>query len=285
MLGEGGHKPTLALCETHTIAFRIKKLFSFEIFGRQVVGDCFDPIIFQRSIISKRQSVSSAHRNIMLWLWHSWNSRNVSTLCWCGNGKKHIGLFLLAASRSSPAPLIRSADCLFCARNKLLITLHHICFCRLQSSCMETRVTSSTKVFYEDCRDKRFVTLIRVFCNFVHVYWSDESGDCDSSDDARGAEKQREMTVELRSLVDATCHETHCVDCNTSKHFRQTNRNTSANHRTMEIPPETHERYSKNSLQGHHHNGDQAARRPHIMCSICVISLGALTTAIRLFKA
>ena len=22
--------------------------------------------------------------------------------------------------------------------------------------------------------------------------------------------------------------------------------------------------------QGHHHNGDQAARRPHVMCSICV---------------
>ena len=35
--------------------------------------------------------------------------------------------------------------------------------------------------------------------------------------------------------------------------------------------------------QGHHHNGDRAARRPHILCSIC---FGALAKAVQwLFKA
>ena len=34
--------------------------------------------------------------------------------------------------------------------------------------------------------------------------------------------------------------------------------------------------------QGHHHNGDQAAQRPHILCSICVHSFGALAKAVRL---
>ena len=36
-------------------------------------------------------------------------------------------------------------------------------------------------------------------------------------------------------------------------------------------------------VQGHHHNGDHAARRPHILCSICVHSFGALIKAVRLF--
>ena len=27
--------------------------------------------------------------------------------------------------------------------------------------------------------------------------------------------------------------------------------------------------YDMKLLQGHHHNGDQAARRPNVMCSIC----------------
>ena len=35
--------------------------------------------------------------------------------------------------------------------------------------------------------------------------------------------------------------------------------------------------------QGHHHYGDQAARRPHILCSICLHSFGALVKAERLF--
>ena len=37
-------------------------------------------------------------------------------------------------------------------------------------------------------------------------------------------------------------------------------------------------RRSFDQRQGHHHrhNGDQAARRPHILCSICVHSFGAL---------
>ena len=39
--------------------------------------------------------------------------------------------------------------------------------------------------------------------------------------------------------------------------------------------------------QGHHHNDDQAARRPHILCSICVHSFGALAKAVHcvLYKA
>ena len=35
--------------------------------------------------------------------------------------------------------------------------------------------------------------------------------------------------------------------------------------------------------QVHHHNVDQAARRPHILCSICIHSFGALAKAVRLF--
>ena len=38
------------------------------------------------------------------------------------------------------------------------------------------------------------------------------------------------------------------------------------------------------SRQGHHHSGDEAARRPHILCSICDHSLGALAKAVRLFN-
>ena len=37
--------------------------------------------------------------------------------------------------------------------------------------------------------------------------------------------------------------------------------------------------------QGHHHNGDQAARRSHILCSICVQSFGALAKAVQRFIA
>ena len=33
--------------------------------------------------------------------------------------------------------------------------------------------------------------------------------------------------------------------------------------------------------QGHHHNGDQAAWRPHILCSICIHSFGVLAKAVR----
>ena len=39
------------------------------------------------------------------------------------------------------------------------------------------------------------------------------------------------------------------------------------------------------SKKGHHHNGDRAAGRPHILCSICVHSFGDLAKAVRLFKA
>ena len=35
--------------------------------------------------------------------------------------------------------------------------------------------------------------------------------------------------------------------------------------------------------QGYHHNGDQAARRSHTFCSICVHSFGALEKAVGLF--
>ena len=34
-----------------------------------------------------------------------------------------------------------------------------------------------------------------------------------------------------------------------------------------------------------HHNDDETARRPHIICSICVHSFGALEKAVRLFMA
>ena len=37
--------------------------------------------------------------------------------------------------------------------------------------------------------------------------------------------------------------------------------------------------------QGHHHNGDWATRRPHILCSICFHSFAALAKAVRLFIA
>ena len=37
--------------------------------------------------------------------------------------------------------------------------------------------------------------------------------------------------------------------------------------------------------QGHDHNGDRAARRPHILRSICVHSFWALAKAVRLFIA
>ena len=37
--------------------------------------------------------------------------------------------------------------------------------------------------------------------------------------------------------------------------------------------------------QGCHHSGDQAARRPQILCSSCVHSFGALAKAMRLFTA
>ena len=33
------------------------------------------------------------------------------------------------------------------------------------------------------------------------------------------------------------------------------------------------------------HNGDEAARRPRVLCLICVHSFGALATAVRVFKA
>ena len=36
--------------------------------------------------------------------------------------------------------------------------------------------------------------------------------------------------------------------------------------------------------QDHHHNGDQATRRPRILCSIYVHSFVALAKAVRLFK-
>ena len=39
------------------------------------------------------------------------------------------------------------------------------------------------------------------------------------------------------------------------------------------------------AIQRHHHNGDWAARRPQILCSICVHSFGALGKAVRLFIA
>ena len=38
-------------------------------------------------------------------------------------------------------------------------------------------------------------------------------------------------------------------------------------------------------LQGHHQNGDRAARRLQISCSICVHSFGALAKAVQLFTA
>ena len=37
--------------------------------------------------------------------------------------------------------------------------------------------------------------------------------------------------------------------------------------------------------QGHHHNADQAARRPQIFCSICAYSFGALAKGPRLSMA
>ena len=37
--------------------------------------------------------------------------------------------------------------------------------------------------------------------------------------------------------------------------------------------------------QSHHHNGDQAARQPHLLRSICVHLLGALAKPVRLFVA
>ena len=37
--------------------------------------------------------------------------------------------------------------------------------------------------------------------------------------------------------------------------------------------------------QGHHHNGDQAVRWPHILCSICVQSFGVLVKAVQLLMA
>ena len=37
--------------------------------------------------------------------------------------------------------------------------------------------------------------------------------------------------------------------------------------------------------KGYHHNGDQAARWPHILCSIWAHSFGALATAVQLFIA
>ena len=38
-------------------------------------------------------------------------------------------------------------------------------------------------------------------------------------------------------------------------------------------------------LQGRHHHGGQAARRPHMLCSICGHSFGALAKAVRLLTA
>ena len=35
-------------------------------------------------------------------------------------------------------------------------------------------------------------------------------------------------------------------------------------------------------MQGHHHNGDWATRRPHTLCSICFHLFGALAKAVRL---
>ena len=37
--------------------------------------------------------------------------------------------------------------------------------------------------------------------------------------------------------------------------------------------------------QGYHHNASQAARRPHILCSICIHSFGACGKAVGLFRA
>ena len=37
--------------------------------------------------------------------------------------------------------------------------------------------------------------------------------------------------------------------------------------------------------QGHHHNDDGAARRPHILCSICFYSFGSLVKTVWLFIA
>ena len=37
--------------------------------------------------------------------------------------------------------------------------------------------------------------------------------------------------------------------------------------------------------RGHHHNGDQATRRPYILCSICVHSRGDLSKVVWLFMA
>ena len=39
--------------------------------------------------------------------------------------------------------------------------------------------------------------------------------------------------------------------------------------------------WNESVTQGHHHNGDQAARRPHILCSICIYWFGALVKAVR----
>ena len=38
-------------------------------------------------------------------------------------------------------------------------------------------------------------------------------------------------------------------------------------------------------IQGHHHNGDRAVRRPRILSSICFHLFGAFMKAVRLFIA
>ena len=37
--------------------------------------------------------------------------------------------------------------------------------------------------------------------------------------------------------------------------------------------------------QGYHHNGDRAARQPHVFCSISVHQFGDLEKAVRLFRS
>ena len=54
---------------------------------------------------------------------------------------------------------------------------------------------------------------------------------------------------------------------------------------TFRRPPQRHRKAICISKQGHHHNGDQAVPRPHILCSICFYSFGALAKAERLFIA
>ena len=53
---------------------------------------------------------------------------------------------------------------------------------------------------------------------------------------------------------------------------------------TIETPTRPRTR-SPHNKQGHRHNGNQAARRPHMLCLIYVHLFGAFAKAVRLFKA